>query len=193
MWRLSLRHCKTSKFKLRHRRGLIGLAPFVAGMSVTRELRRRMRGLGSLLGQSKEYPNPHWIALVFHNVARMQNCDVQRAITVSASLANRSAFNRAVFIASGASFGFIFRHRRSTVLRALFLFEFAFCPSSNLIWMHVECLLCGDNAVNALYLLLRRSCSNYQRHVLCAQWNPRDYLQVESRGNALLLTNALGW
>jgi hypothetical protein len=43
---LSLRHCKTSKFKLRHGRRLIGLnsdgdASFVAGMSVTRELRRR--------------------------------------------------------------------------------------------------------------------------------------------------------
>jgi hypothetical protein len=123
IWRLSLRHCKTSKFKLRHCRGLIGLdsdcnASFVAGMSVTRELRRRMRGLGSLLGRSKGHPSPHWIALAFHSVARMQNCDVQRAITVSASLANRSAFNRACLFASGAGFGFIFRHRRSTILCA---------------------------------------------------------------------------
>jgi hypothetical protein len=81
IWRLSLRHCKTSKFKLRDRRSLIGPPlrrhrAFVAGMSATRELRRRMRGLRFLLGRSKGYPNPHWIALAFHSVARMQNCGV---------------------------------------------------------------------------------------------------------------------
>jgi hypothetical protein len=36
-------------------------------------------------------------------------------------------------LASGASFGFIFRHRRSSIVRALFLFEASFCPLSGLI------------------------------------------------------------
>jgi hypothetical protein len=36
-----------------------------------------MRGLHSLPGRSKGYPNPHWIALAFHSVAGMQNCGVQ--------------------------------------------------------------------------------------------------------------------
>src|ERR1700746_1352134 len=36
-------------------------------MSATRELRRRMRGLRSLLWRSKGYPNPHWLALAFHS------------------------------------------------------------------------------------------------------------------------------
>jgi hypothetical protein len=35
--------------------------------------------------------------------------------------------------ASGASFGFIFRHRGSTILRALFFFEASFRPLSGLI------------------------------------------------------------
>ena len=78
---------RSSKFKLRDRRGLIGSplrrphALCVAGMSVTRELRRRMRGLRALPGRSKGYPHPHWLALAFHSVARMLNCGVHGAVT----------------------------------------------------------------------------------------------------------------
>jgi len=39
---------------------------------------------------------------------------------------------------------FIFHHRVSSILHALFLFEAFFCPLSDLIWIHGEYLLCGD-------------------------------------------------
>ena len=44
------------------------------------ELRRRRRGLGSLLGRSKGYPTPHSIALALQSVARKQNATVKELL-----------------------------------------------------------------------------------------------------------------
>jgi len=74
------------------------------------------------------------------------SCEVQRACCLSrravrrlvsfaggssvcawASLANRSAFKRAVFFASGNSLSFVFDHRLSAVLDALFPLEISLC------------------------------------------------------------------
>jgi hypothetical protein len=122
--RLSLRHCETSKFKLRHRRGLIRTrlrrqrALCCRNVS-KRELRRRMRGLGSLLGNLSES------ALDRAGLSRRSSGAerrVQRGITVSASLANRSAFNRAVFSrVARASVSYSVTAARPSCVRSSFL------------------------------------------------------------------------
>ena len=81
-----------------------------------------MRGLRALPGRSKGYPNPHWLALAFHSMARVQNIGVQRSIAVLASLAKRSAFNRAVFSrVARASVSYSVTAARASCARSSFL------------------------------------------------------------------------
>jgi hypothetical protein len=80
------------------------------------------------------------------------SCEVQRACCLSrravrrlvsfaggssvcawASLANRKCFQTCGLFASGNSLSFVFDHRLSAVLDALFPLEISFCPLSGLI------------------------------------------------------------
>jgi len=132
LWRLSLRHCQTSKFKLRHCRSLI--AP---------HRRHRARCCRNVRNAQTQAPYAHClparaIERIFEPAWARASLS-QRELRRSKSYYGLSLFGQSErfqprgLLASGASFGFIFRHRRSSIVRALFLFEASFGPLSGLI------------------------------------------------------------
>ena len=136
LWRLSLRHCQTSKFKLRHCRSLI--APH------RRHRARCCRNVSNAQTQApyanclparaiERISEPAWARACLSQ--RSSDTELRRSKSYfSLSLFGQSErFQPRGLLASGASFGFIFRHRRSSIVRALFLLEASFCPLSGLI------------------------------------------------------------